>query len=327
MSDQPATLPVTKEAIDYRKKEIAIELRNVYHTYDRNFGVQLLRGRRDKSSNQSSNLDDASVNLHKSAYDSNNNPFFATTASYQNGVNKVVELPSLSKDSAWPDNGYTANQADNVKNVGTSSSRSSAASLHSPSVRFSELLPVEKPEPSDAFSWYNRMPATPGLAATPRLELPPNVRYSSKLILNHMNMTIPRGCIYGLLGPSGCGKTSLLKCITGFQKPTYGRVRVFGCIPWSGQGEVPGQQLGYMPQDYSLHEDLTIAEMLAYFGRIYRMPSKEVRKRIPELVQLLSLPNQNQLVGNLSGGQKRRASFICSIIHMPKFVMQPKMID
>jgi ABC-type glutathione transport system ATPase component len=309
----PVELPVGNEPVDYRTQEIAIELRNVYHSYDNKFSNLLLRNRSERHMPNTSTSNPASasvvprVSSETATSDRNNNPFFSnvSTSSPFQPFDSIARQTSIGNRSAVPS---VADQ------------RSSANSNGS-SVRFQNFPPklhLETSFGTNIDPAQSTVPPTPGVQATPNLELPSGIRYSSKLILSNLNVTIPRGCIYGLLGPSGCGKTTLLKCITGFQKPTYGRVRVFGCIPWSGVGSVPGPDLGYMPQDYSLHEDLTIAEMLTYFGRIFELPADVIRRRIPELVELLSLPSQNQLIGNLSGGQKRRASFICSIIHMPQ---------
>lgn len=144
---------------------------------------------------------------------------------------------------------------------------------------------------------------------------------SKRYVLNQLDMTVPKGTIYGLLGPSGCGKTTLLKVITGLIRPDRGSVSVFNCDPRSGIGDIPGHGIGYMPQEYSLHVDLTIGEMLFYFGRIYRMDTELIQIKIKELVRLLDLPDKDQVVSSLSGGQKRRASFCCAIIHMPKLLI------
>lgn len=144
---------------------------------------------------------------------------------------------------------------------------------------------------------------------------------TKRYVLNQLDMTVPKGTIYGLLGPSGCGKTTLLKIMTGLIKPDRGTVSVFNCDPRSGDGNIPGHDIGYMPQDYSLHDDLTIGEMLYYFGRIYKMDTELIKIKIKELVEKLELPDEHQVVSSLSGGQKRRASFCCAIVHMPRLLI------
>ena len=106
--------------------------------------------------------------------------------------------------------------------------------------------------------------------------------------------------------------------MTGLIKPDKGTVNVFNCDPRSGRGNIPGHDVGYMPQEISLHDDLTIAEMLFYFGRIYKMDTELIQIKVKELVKLLDLTDEDQTIASLSGGQKRRASFCCAIIHMPK---------
>lgn len=104
---------------------------------------------------------------------------------------------------------------------------------------------------------------------------------------------------YTLLGSSGCGKTTLLNCIIGVQKADAGEILVFGKQPCTKGSGVPGQLVGYMPQDISLYPTLTIAELLEYFGRLYGMTKAEIVERCLFLVKFLQLPNQSQIVGSL----------------------------
>lgn len=104
---------------------------------------------------------------------------------------------------------------------------------------------------------------------------------------------------YGLLGPSGCGKTTMLKCVVGRIWPRSGSVMVFGFRPGDGPGEVPGRDVGYMPQEISIYEDFTIEETLQYFGKINRMRASEIKKRVEFLLQFLDLPSKKRLVANL----------------------------
>lgn len=104
---------------------------------------------------------------------------------------------------------------------------------------------------------------------------------------------------YGLLGPSGCGKTTMLRCVVGRVRIKSGSVLVFGLEPGDSRGEVPGRDIGYMPQEISIYEDFTIEETLRYFGKINRMNSAEIRKRIDFLLKFLDLPNRSRLVANL----------------------------
>lgn len=91
----------------------------------------------------------------------------------------------------------------------------------------------------------------------------------------------------------------MLKCIVGRIWPKSGSVLVFGLQPGGGLGEVPGRDVGYMPQDISIYEDFTIEETLRYFGKINRLETSEIKKRIEFLLQFLDLPSKKRLVANL----------------------------
>lgn len=69
-----------------------------------------------------------------------------------------------------------------------------------------------------------------------------------KTILHNVSLTVPEGCIYGLLGPSGCGKTTRLRCMAGRLHPELGTIKVFGYQPNEAASQIPGQAIGYMPQ-------------------------------------------------------------------------------
>jgi len=83
-------------------------------------------------------------------------------------------------------------------------------------------------------------------------------------VLVGLNMTIPKGAIYGLLGPSGCGKTTLLQCIVGKQRLKRGEVTVFGGRPGSVEAGVPGARVGYMPQELVSHSHVTFTQSTVF---------------------------------------------------------------
>lgn len=140
----------------------------------------------------------------------------------------------------------------------------------------------------------------------------------TNVVLTGMNITVPEGGIYALIGPSGCGKTSILRCIMGFIKPDSGRIKVFGKKPAAPRSFVPGRDLGYMPQDVALNNGLTVHEMMRYFGKIFLLPPNEVEERIDRLIDILGIPEKNRVISTLSGGQRRRVSFACAVIHKPR---------
>ena len=129
-------------------------------------------------------------------------------------------------------------------------------------------------------------------------------------VLNNLNLNVGKGHIYGLLGPSGCGKTSLLKIISGLTQPESGEVHIFNHKPATKESGVPGQGIGYMPQEIALQSDLTVREMLYYFGRLHPMPTDQLEDEIDFLVNLLEIPDNHRLICNMSGGQHDEAPWL-----------------
>ncbi|KAF5284913.1 hypothetical protein FQA39_LY16868 [Lamprigera yunnana] len=149
--------------------------------------------------------------------------------------------------------------------------------------------------------------------------------YGSKkhpiVILNDLNMTVPKGTIYGLLGSSGCGKTTLLNCVVGRQKFDSGELWVLGGHPGTRGSGLPGPRIGYMPQDVALYSEFSITETMKYFGWISKMSSSKIQERLQFLVELLNLPDVDRKIKNLSGGQQRRVSFAAALLHEPELLI------
>uniref|UniRef100_A0A1A9X055 Uncharacterized protein n=1 Tax=Glossina brevipalpis TaxID=37001 RepID=A0A1A9X055_9MUSC len=142
-----------------------------------------------------------------------------------------------------------------------------------------------------------------------------------KIVLNYLNMSVLRGSIYGLLGASGCGKTTLLSCLVGQRQLNTGDVRVFGIKPGMPGSGVPGIRVGYMPQEIALVEEMSVKETIYYFGRIYGMTDEKIYEKFKSLCSLLQLPPTGHLIKKCSGGQQRRVSFACAMIHDPELLI------
>nr|AEE62001.1 unknown [Dendroctonus ponderosae] len=150
-------------------------------------------------------------------------------------------------------------------------------------------------------------------------------KYGSKsqpnIILDGLNMTVPKGCIYGLLGASGCGKTTLLNCIVGRKRLNSGEIWVLGGQPGSKGSGVPGPRIGYMPQEIALYGEFSIRETLKYFGWVSDLSTEQVEARLEFLVNLLMLPDPDRQVKCLSGGQQRRVSLAAALVHDPELLI------
>lgn len=120
--------------------------------------------------------------------------------------------------------------------------------------------------------------------------------------LNGVTFAIAPGKITGLIGPSGSGKTTLMRSVIGVQRIGSGSLRVLGS---AAGGKDLRPRLGYVPQSPAVYGDLTTRQNLEYFGKIFGVGKKEVAKA---MAQVDLVPQADQLVNNLSGGQLRRVS-------------------
>lgn len=108
------------------------------------------------------------------------------------------------------------------------------------------------------------------------------------------------------ISPSITLSTALSSDRMGCIKPESGTIRIFGYQPGVWESGVPGPGVGFMPQEIALHMDLTICEMISYFGRLGFIKADVLKERIESLLDVLELPPKTRLIGTLSGGQKRR---------------------
>lgn len=144
---------------------------------------------------------------------------------------------------------------------------------------------------------------------------------NANIVLDSLNMTVPKGSIYGLLGASGCGKTTLLSCIVGRRRLDSGEIWVLGGKPGSRGSGVPGPRIGYMPQDIALYGEFSIRETLLYFGWVCGMKTAQIDEKLDFLIKFLMLPSASRQVKNLSGGQQRRVSFAAALVHDPELLI------
>jgi ABC-2 type transport system ATP-binding protein len=134
-------------------------------------------------------------------------------------------------------------------------------------------------------------------------------------VLRHLSFTIPSGVVTGLLGPSGCGKSTLMRSLVGVQRLTSGSVKVFG----EEAGSAPlRDRVGYVTQAASVYDDLTVTENLAFFARVLGVGRDHVDRCIED-VDLRS--HADQVVGNLSGGQRSRASLAVALLGQPDLLV------
>ncbi|HEX5199473.1 ABC transporter ATP-binding protein [Paractinoplanes rhizophilus] len=137
------------------------------------------------------------------------------------------------------------------------------------------------------------------------------VERGRRRVLHGIACAIPAGSVTGLLGPSGSGKTTLIRAIVGVQIVKSGTVTVLG-MP-AGSAELR-RRVGYVTQAPSVYADLSVRENARYFASLYGLGAREADQAIKD-VGLSDAARQ--LVGNLSGGQRSRASLACAMIGTP----------
>ncbi len=137
--------------------------------------------------------------------------------------------------------------------------------------------------------------------------------------VNHVSIQIEQGHITGFLGPNGSGKTTTLRMLCGLLTPDSGQGQVLG-LNFPREAEAIKRQTGYMTQRFSLYEDLTIEENLAFIARVYSLD--DVPKRVADTLDKLGLSNRKkQLAGQLSGGWKQRLALAAAVMHEPKLLL------
>jgi ABC-2 type transport system ATP-binding protein len=135
-----------------------------------------------------------------------------------------------------------------------------------------------------------------------------------RTVLDGLDLTVGPG-VTGLLGPSGCGKSTLLRAVVGVQQVAGGQVVVLG----EPAGSAPlRRRIGYVTQESSVYDDLTVTENLRFFARVLGCPDAEVAKAI-DAVDLGS--HAGAVVGRLSGGQRSRANLAVALLGSPDLLV------
>lgn len=146
------------------------------------------------------------------------------------------------------------------------------------------------------------------ILATDRL----GCRFGARPALQDISLTLAAGELLAVVGPDGAGKTTLLRLLAGALQPTSGTIST----------TVARGRTGYLSQHFSLYPDLTVAENLAFFGRIYGLGEREIQSRGRQLLEWVGLWEfRNRLAIRLSGGMKQKLSLACALVHQTDLLL------
>jgi len=145
--------------------------------------------------------------------------------------------------------------------------------------------------------------------------------YGALRAVDGVSFTVAKGELYGLLGPNGAGKTTIMSMLSGLLAPDEGRI-LFDSIDLAGEPLKVKAQLGVVPQEPALYENLSARENLAFWGGLYGLSGGELRKAVDRALDLVGLKDRaKDPVKQYSGGMKRRINLALGLVHGPRAVL------
>lgn len=139
------------------------------------------------------------------------------------------------------------------------------------------------------------------------------------MAVDHLDLQIPKGGVFGFLGPNGAGKTTTIQMLIGNVYPTAGQAFIFGHRAGSIQAK---KMLGFLPEKFQFHDFLTAEEFLKMHGRLAKMEGKTLQKRIDEVLELVGLAERRKSkIREFSKGMQQRIGLAQAILHDPELVI------
>ncbi len=137
--------------------------------------------------------------------------------------------------------------------------------------------------------------------------------------VDQVDLAVERGTLYGFLGPNGAGKSTTIKMLTGILAPSNGAVSLLGKDPWDHKDAVEiKRQIGVVPEDLALFDNLTAREYLMFVGRMYLLPNETITTRTEELLSILRLDDVGaKLTLEYSHGMKKKLALAAALLPDP----------
>ncbi|NLF01083.1 MAG: ABC transporter ATP-binding protein [Anaerolineales bacterium] len=145
-------------------------------------------------------------------------------------------------------------------------------------------------------------------------------RFGTLTAVDHLDLTVPRGVIFGFLGPNGAGKSTTINMLTSLLPPSAGTARVGGFDVQQDPLEVK-RRIGVVPEGLNLYERLTASEQIELAGRLHGLPRVELARRIPQLLELLELSDSSsKMILDYSHGMRKKTAIACALVHAPEIL-------
>ena len=145
-------------------------------------------------------------------------------------------------------------------------------------------------------------------------------RFGALTAVDHLDLTVPQGEIFGLVGPDGAGKTTTLRMLCGLIQPSEGSARVAG-HDVARESRAVKDQIGYMAQRFGLYNDLTVVENMVFYADLFGIMGDERQRLTARLLRMTRMePFRGRPAGQLSGGMKQKLALMCTLLHRPQIL-------
>src|SRR5215470_2292598 len=145
-------------------------------------------------------------------------------------------------------------------------------------------------------------------------------RFGELTAVDHLNLSVDRGEIFGLVGPDGAGKTTTLRMLCGLMDANEGSARVAGHDA-AKESQAVKDQIGYMAQRFGLYQDLTVEENMVFYADLFDITGQTRDELTSQLLRMTRMePFRARQAGRLSGGMKQKLALMCTLLHRPQIL-------
>jgi ABC-2 type transport system ATP-binding protein len=146
-------------------------------------------------------------------------------------------------------------------------------------------------------------------------------RFGALTAVDHLDLSVARGEIFGLVGPDGAGKTTTLRMLCGLMDPSEGSARVAG-HDVVRETQAVKDQIGYMAQRFGLYGDLTVEENMAFYADLFGITGADRQELSARLLRMTRMdPFRGRQARQLSGGMKQKLALMCTLLHRPQVLL------